>query len=137
MIKSYSEMIRLKTFEQRFEYLKIGGQIGYMTFNGHRYLNQELYKCSEWARVRRQIIIRDEGFDLAHPDHPINGKILVHHINPITIEDVLERNKIIFDPDNLITVSSLTHNAIHYGSQETLPKYGCLERKPDDTTLWR
>lgn len=138
MTKRYfSDVLLLNTFEERFHYLKLDGKIGDLTFNGHRYLNQLLYKCPEWQRTRREIIIRDNGMDLACKDHPINGRVLVHHINPITVEDVVNRNKVIFDPENLITVSFETHNAIHFGDDSILSKYKIAERYENDTIPWR
>lgn len=137
-IKRYfSDMIALKTFDERFRYLQLNGIVGDLKFNGHRYLNQMLYKCPEWRNVRREIIIRDEGMDLACNDHPIYGKLLVHHINPISVEDVLERRPIIFDPENLITVSFETHNAIHYGDDSILRRNIVVERKENDMIPWR
>lgn len=133
----FSDVMKLKTFDERFRYLKLNGQVGDLKFNGHRYLNQLLYKCSEWVRTRREIIIRDNGLDLACEDHPIYGKVLVHHINPITVDDVLERRSIIFDPENLITVSFETHNAIHFGDESILSKYKIVERRENDTIPWR
>ena len=135
--KSYSELIKLKTFKERFDYLKMSGLVGDLTFNGHRYLNQVLYNCAEWKSVRRIAIIRDEGCDLGIPDRQIYGKILVHHINPITIDDVLKRKSCVFDLDNLISTAHETHNAIHYGDESSLPNYTFAIRKPNDTCPWR
>ena len=135
--KSYFELSQYKSFEDRFRYLKLDGIVGDLTFNGHRYLNQLLYKCPEWQSIRRKVIIRDNGFDLGVDGCPISGKILVHHINPITIDDVLNRNKIIFDINNLITVSHETHNAIHYGNDAILGKHTIIERRENDTCPWR
>lgn len=133
----YSDAIKLKTFDDRFKYLKLNGIVGELKFNGHRYLNQLLYKCPEWRKIRREIIIRDNGCDLACEDHPIYGKLLIHHLNPITVDDVLERRPIIFDQENLITVSFETHNAIHYGDESILSKYKFAERTKNDTIPWR
>lgn len=133
----FSDMMKLKTFEDRFHYVKLNGKVSELTFNGHRYLNQLLYKCPEWRHCRNDIIVRDNGMDLACDGHPIYGKVLVHHLNPITVDDVLKRNPIIFDPENLITVSFETHNAIHYGDDSILSKYKIADRKPNDTILWR
>lgn len=137
MTKSYSELIKLPTFEERFKYLELNGIVGDLKFNGHRYLNQLLYKCQEWNRVRRKIIIRDMGLDLGCEDHMIKGKILVHHINPLSIDDVMDRRRCVFDPDNLITVSHETHNAIHYGNESILQKHKIVERYEYDTCPWR
>lgn len=135
-IKSYSEMIEIPTFEERFEYLKLGGTVGEMTFNGRRYLNQKLYKCNEWLTTRRRVILRDKGCDLACEGYEIFDSILVHHINPITIADILERRPCVFDLENLISTTFETHEAIHYGDKELLPK-PFVERTKNDTCLWR
>lgn len=135
--KSYSELIKILSYEERYEYLKLGGSVGELTFNGHRYLNQKFYSSDpEWKRIKREVIIRDNGCDMAHEDFPVNSKIIIHHINPITIEDLIKRNPIIFDLDNLVCVSMNTHNAIHYGdiSLLALPP---IERVPFDTCPWR
>ena len=132
--KTYSEMLRYKSFEDRLKYLQLDGRVGDQTFAGKRALNQILYKSSIWTNLRKKIIIRDYGFDLAHPDFVIFGKILIHHINPITVEDVLDQNPIVFDSENLISTSFDTHNAIHYGINITKKEY--TERAPGDTTLW-
>lgn len=137
MTKYFSEMSKYKTFDERFKYLKLDGTVGDLKFNGHRYLNQLLYKCPEWKRVRREIILRDNGFDLGCSDHPINGKILVHHLNPISVDDVVNRRPIIFDPENLISVSFETHNALHFGDDSILKKYKIVERRKNDTIPWR
>lgn len=136
--KSYSELIKLETFEERFKYLKLDGQVGDFTFNGRRYLNQLLYRSPEWRAFRREIAIRDDGCDLAHPDHKIFGNtyLIVHHINPITVEDVVDRNSCIFDKENVILTIDNTHKAIHYGSEDLLYKLP-IERKENDTCLWR
>ena len=136
MSKCYSELILLPTFEERYEYLKLSGQVGFETFGPERYLNQILYRSPEWRHVRREVIIRDEGCDLAHPEFEIFDKILIHHINPITIDDVKNRDPKIFDMENLITVSHNTHNAIHYGSADLLPVLP-PERYPGDTCPWK
>lgn len=135
-IKRYSEVIELPTFEERCKYLMLHSKVGELTFNGHRYLNQRLYRCQEWLSVRRQAIIRDKGCDLAHSDYAIIGNVLVHHLNPITIADVVERKPCVFDLENLICVSLNTHNAIHYSDEELIPK-GLVIRTKNDTCLWR
>ena len=135
-IKTYSELITIPTFKERFEYLKLNGSIGVDTFGFDRYLNQTLYCSSEWKRLRNEIIVRDNGCDLACEGHDIAGRILIHHINPITVEDVIKRHPIIFDPENLITTTHNTHNAIHYGDEHLLiitPN----ERRKNDTCPWR
>lgn len=136
MIKSYSELVTIARFEDRYEYLKLGGFVGEATFGGHRYLNQILYTCEEWGSTRKEVIIRDDACDLADPDHPITGKILIHHIVPITIDDVLKRRPCVFDLDNLVCTSMNTHNAIHYGDSNLLPK-PYVERRKNDTCPWR
>lgn len=135
-IKTYSELITLPTFKDRFEYLKIGGVIGKETFGYDRYLNQILYRSDEWKSFRRDIIIRDNGKDLACEDYDVYGRVLVHHINPITVEDVLNRDPKIFDPENVITTSLNTHNAIHYGD-ESLLILEPIERSMNDTCPWK
>lgn len=135
--KSYRELIKIPTFEERFEYLKIGAGVGESTFGSKRYLNQILYKTDEWLSVRDKIIVRDKGCDLGIRDREIiGGRILVHHINPITIEDILNRDPKVFDPNNLITIAHMTHEAVHYGNEDLLIK-DPIERRPNDTCLWR
>lgn len=134
-IRRYSELVFLTTYAERFNYLKLDGQVGVATFGFDRYLNQALYQSSEWRKIRRDIILRDNGCDMGLEDYPAN-KVVIHHINPITPEQIEARDPIIFDTDNLITVSYLTHNAIHYGDAELLPHLP-IERKPGDTLLWR
>lgn len=137
-MKTYSELITLPTFEERYEYLKIGGAVGKETFGYDRYLNQILYTSDEWRKFRRDIIVRDNGCDLACPgfDIPEGVKILIHHINPITVEDVLNRDPKIFDPENVVATTLNTHNAIHYGD-ESLLTLAPLERSKNDTCPWR
>lgn len=137
-IKTYSELILIPTFEGRFEYLRLNGLVGESTFGSKRYLNQILYKTSDWKRIRDQIIIRDNGCDLAIEGREIYRplKVLVHHLNPITIDDVLNGDRKVFDPENLITISLRTHNALHYGNEDLLIK-DPIERKPNDTIPWR
>ncbi len=136
-MKTYSECISLPTFEERFEYLKLSGGVGMETFGSSRYLNQIFYGTPEWKRARRDVIARDEGCDLAHPDRPINTKIYVHHINPITVDDILQRRDFLFDPENLISISFNTHNAVHYGDASLLIPSKPIERKPFDQAPWR
>lgn len=135
MNKTYSELIKLSTFEDRYNYLKLDGRVGESTFGFDRYLNQVLYKSKEWKEFRRQIIIRDNGCDLAFPNCEIQGKILVHHIEPLTKVDVIKRSIKIFDPENVVCVSHMTHEAIHYGDESLLPSKP-IERSPGDTKLW-
>ena len=135
-IKTYSELITIPTFEERFEYLQLKGSVGKDTFGYDRYLNQVLYRSPEWKRLRNQIIIRDDGCDLACDGYDIYGKVLIHHLNPITVEDVLARSRKVFDPDNLVCVSHSTHNAIHYGDADLLVT-GPIIRTKNDTCPWR
>lgn len=137
MKKTYSELIKIPTYEERYRYLRIGSKVGEETFGYDRYLNQILYnRTSDWKRCRNSIIIRDNGSDMAFPNRIIQGKIFVHHINPITLEDIDKRSKSIFDPENLVCVSFDTHQAIHYGD-ESLLHLDVIERKPNDTIPWR
>lgn len=136
MIRTYSEMILLPTFIERFRYLQIGGKVGAETFGYDRYLNQTLYRTTEWKRFRREVIIRDNGYDLGCDDREIYGKILVHHINPITADDIINRHSNVFNLDNVVCVSLDTHNAIHYGDEELL-MLGPIERTKNDTCPWR
>lgn len=134
--KSYSELIKIPTFEERFEYLSLEGRVGESTFGSRRYLNQILYKSPEWLSLRDKIIIRDNGCDLGIPGREIRGKVLVHHIDPITIDDVLDRNPKVFDEDNLITISHMTHEAVHYGNEDLLMKDPII-RTSNDTCPWK
>lgn len=137
MIKSYSELITLSTFKERFEYLKIGQGVGELTFGAERYLNQAFYNSWEWKhRIRPKIIVRDNGKDMALNDYDIFGQVLIHHINPITIEDIENADPKVTDPENLVCVSFLTHQAIHYGSFDRIPALP-TERQPNDTIPWR
>lgn len=135
-IRTYSELITIQTFEERFEYLQLKGSVGKDTFGYDRYLNQVLYRSPEWKRLRNQIIIRDDGCDLACDGYDIYGKVLIHHLNPITVEDVLARSRKVFDPDNLVCVTHNTHNAIHYGDADLLVT-GPIIRTKNDTCPWR
>ena len=135
-IRTYSELITIPTFEERFEYLQLKGSVGKDTFGYDRYLNQVLYRSPEWKRLRNQIIIRDDGCDLACDGYDVYGKVLIHHLNPITVEDVLARSRKVFDPDNLVCVSHNTHNAIHYGDVDLLVT-GPIIRTKNDTCPWR
>lgn len=136
MIRTYSELITLPTFKERYEYLRLGGVVGKDTFGFDRYLNQIFYKSQEWQSVRREVIIRDNGCDLGLDGYEIKGKILIHHMNPINVEDILNRSDTLLNPEYLITTVLATHNAIHYGEATlltTLPK----ERSKNDTCPWR
>ena len=136
IIRTYSELITLPTFEERFKYLKLNGQVGESTFGFDRYLNQLFYKSDEWLRLRDQIIIRDNGCDLGIEGREIHGRILIHHMNPIRKEDILNRSRYLLDPEFLICTVKRTHDAIHYGDENlllTIPK----ERRKNDTCPWR
>lgn len=133
---SYSELIKLPTFIDRYRYLKIAGIVGAETFGSDRWLNQHFYKDSTWLSARNYVIVRDSGCDLGILDRSIEGNIFVHHINPITKQDILNRSPWLFDPDNLICCSFSTHNAIHYGD-ETLLVSDPVVRSPNDTCPWR
>lgn len=135
-IRTYSELIKLRTFEERFQYLQLNGRVGEETFGFDRYLNQKFYNDPEWLRVRDQVIIRDNGCDLAMPDREIKTRILVHHMNPIDKEDILRRSDFLLNPEYLICTIKATHDAIHYGDESKLiimPP----ERRPNDTCPWR
>lgn len=136
-IRTYSELITLPTFEERYRYLKLDGVVGEDTFGFDRYLNQEFYqRDQEWKRIRDFVIIRDQGCDLGVEGREIRGKILVHHMNPITKEDILKRSEFLLNPEYLICTLKSTHDAIHYGDENLLMK-GPVERKPNDTCPWR
>ena len=137
MIKTYRELRRLRTFEERYEYLKLGGAVGRETFGFDRYLNQDFYHNSkDWKLTRRDIFIRDNGCDLAIPDREIFSRIIIHHINPITVEDIERGADCLFDPDNLICTSHSTSQAIHYGDASLLVRLP-QERRKGDTLLWQ
>lgn len=136
IIRTYSELITLPTFNDRFQYLKLNGQVGESTFGFDRYLNQLFYKSDEWLRLRDQIIIRDNGCDLGIEGREIHGRILIHHMNQIRKEDILNRSRYLLDPEFLICTVKRTHDAIHYGDENlllTIPK----ERRKNDTCPWR
>lgn len=135
--RTYTQLIRFQTFEERFRYLKLDGQVANETFGFDRYLNQVFYNSEEWKSVRRKIIIRDNGCDLGVPGYEIHGNILVHHLIPISKEQVLSRDRIIFDPEFLICTSLATHNAIHYGDMAYLDKNKVIVRSKNDTCPWK
>lgn len=136
-IKCYSELITIPTYEGRFKYLQLDGIVGKETFGFDRYLNQQFYNSYEYRKFRREMIIRDMGCDLGIEERPINGLIILHHINPIAPEDILNRNiRILLDPENTICTAHRTHNAIHYGDSSLLIT-DPIERKPNDTCPWR
>ena len=135
-IKTYSELIQLPTFEERFQYLKLSGAVGKETFGFDRYLNQNFYRSAAWKRVRDQVIMRDNGCDLGIDDRIIYGKILIHHMNPINDRDILDLTDILLNPEYLICVSHITHNAIHYSDESLLPSEPIVRFK-NDTCPWK
>lgn len=136
MTRTYTELISLPTFEDRFEYLQLNGSVGVDTFGYDRYLNQVFYHSKEWRKIRDMIIIRDNACDLAVPGHDIFGRCYIHHLNPIAKDDVVSRSSVLLNPENLVCVSYDTHQAIHYGD-ETILSNGPIIRKPNDTCPWR
>ena len=137
IIRTYSELIKLETFEERFHYLELSGTVGAETFGFDRYLNQNFYTSDEWKRLRNQIIVRDNGCDLGVPGYDIHTVILIHHMNPISAKDVLAHNDLLINPEYLITTRLSTHNGIHYGDDSVLQSYSVIERRPGDTCPWR
>lgn len=135
MIRTYSELRRINTFEERYQYLALRGTVGGTTFGFDRYLNQKFYTSREWRHLRHYVIARDEACDLAVPGHEIHTKIIIHHLNPMTVDNILDRDEGNLDPEFLITTTLRTHNAIHYGDESLLPR-ARAERKPGDTKLW-
>ena len=135
-IRTYSELIQLPTFDERFDYLRLDGVVGKDTFGFDRYLNQQFYRSSEWKRIRNQVIVRDNGCDLGIDEYEIHGRILIHHMNPISIEDLQYMSDLLMNPEYLICVSHRTHNAIHYGD-ESLIVTAPIERSQNDTCPWR
>ena len=135
-IRTYSELIQLPTFEERFRYLQLSGSVGKETFGFDRYINQNFYRSDAWRRVRDQVIVRDNGCDLGIEDRMIYGKILIHHMNPINDKDIINLTEILLNPEYLICVSHVTHNAIHYGDEELFMKEP-IERSKNDTCPWK
>ena len=136
MIKTYSELILLPTFEERFEYLRLDGRVGEDTFGFDRYLNQLFYRSYEWRKIRDHVIIRDNACDLGVEGYDIYGKILIHHMNPITAKDIERRTDLLLDPEYLICVTHNTHNAIHYGDENLIIKTPIVRTK-NDTCPWK
>lgn len=135
-IRCYSELIEIPTFEERFRYLQLKGSVGTDTFGFDRYMNQAFYQSKEWKRVRDFVILRDNGCDLGVDGYTIYGKILIHHMNPITAKDIATVSDYLMNPEYLICVTHTTHNAIHYGDESLIPK-GPIIRTPNDTCPWR
>lgn len=134
-IRTYSELVRLQTFEERFRYLSLRGSVGRSTFGYERWVNQAFYRSVEWKQIRHHVISRDLGCDLAFPDHEVHDRLIVHHMNPMTVDEIVDAEEVILDPEFLITTQHSTHNAIHYGDESLLPK-PLVERRPGDTKLW-
>jgi hypothetical protein len=135
VIRTYAELRRLETFEERFRYLSIRGRVGEETFGFDRYINQQFYRSREWKLVRHEVIVRDNGCDLGIEGYEINGVILIHHMNPLTVAHIREADENMLDPNQLITTTHRTHNAIHYGDESLLPK-PFIQRRRGDTQLW-
>ena len=136
MIRTYSELLTFPTFEERFKYLQLNGTVGADTFGHDRYLNQSFYHSTEWLRVKREVIIRDNGCDLGIAGREIPTRIYIHHMNPIDQRDILDRTSYLLNPEYLICVSKRTHDAIHYGDERILVK-DPIVRRPNDTCPWR
>ena len=134
-IRRYSELKRIDSFEERFEYLSLRGTVGESTFGFERHINQSFYRSVEWRQIRHHVIARDLGCDMAFPEHEIHDRVIIHHMNPMTVSEIVHGEEQILNPDYLITVSHNTHNAIHYGDSNLLPK-PLIERRPGDTRLW-
>lgn len=135
--RTYSKMCTFSTLFDRFNYLKLDGIVGSDTFGSERYLNQSFYRSEEWRRIRNLVITRDNGCELGLEGYEIQGPIIIHHINPLFPEDILNATDFLVSLENLVCVSDLMHKAIHYGDNSILNKYSFAERKPGDTTLWR
>lgn len=134
-IRTYRDLRRLDTFKERFDYLALHGAVGEATFGFDRWMNQKFYTSYEWRQLRHQIIVRDNGCDLGIEDHEIHARLVIHHMNPITVDDIKHGSMDILDPEFLITTTHDTHNAIHYGDEKLLPR-PFVERRPGDTKLW-
>ena len=134
---TYTELSKLKTYKERFDYLMLKGKVGIETFGYDRYLNQILYTSPDWKRLRDKIILRDNGCDLGLEGYPIYGRVIIHHINPLTVDDVINYSLDVFNPEYLVCTSHKTHNAIHYGVEDYTRSIEVVERKPNDTIPWR
>lgn len=134
-IRSYSELVYLESFEERFRYLALHGIVSDLTFGVDRWINQGFYASREWKQARGNVIARDLGCDLAVPGYEIHAQLVVHHMNPMEVDDIMEGDSAILDPEYLITTTHRTHNAIHYGDERLLPR-SFIERRPGDTKLW-
>lgn len=136
IIRTYSDLIQLPTFEERFRYLQLNSSVGKETFGFDRYLNQNFYRSAEWKRIRNKVIIRDNGCDLGIEDRLIYGRVIIHHMNPVTDRDIVDLTSFLLNPEYLICVSHNTHNAIHYGNEDLLMK-GPVIRTKNDTCPWK
>lgn len=136
-IRTYQKLIKFPTFEERFEYLRLDGQVGADTFGFDRIFNQRFYRSKEWQQIRGQVILRDQGCDLGLEGYDIQNGIVIHHMNPITLEDIENTTDILLDPEYLICCTHDTHNAIHYGDQKIFRSKVLVERKPNDTIPWK
>lgn len=134
-VRTYSELSRLHTFDERYQYLKLSGVVGESTFGFDRWINQEFYRSRQWKSIRDYVIVRDNGCDLGVPGFEIHRGLLVHHMNPVSVDDIMHGDEWILDPNFLITTSHRTHNAIHYGDESLLPREPIV-RKLGDTKLW-
>lgn len=139
MTRTYTELMQIPDYLGRYRYLRLDGKVGEETFGWERYLNQNFYHSKEWRDFRREIIIRDNGCDMAHEDHPFGERELVflHHINPVKIEDIVNHVELLMDPENVISVRQRTHNAIHYGDESFLADFEFTPRTPNDTCPWK
>lgn len=136
MIRTYSELCKFETFEERFRYLALNGAVAVETFGSGRYLNQRFYNSSEWKRLRGQIILRDNGCDLGVPGYEINERLVIHHMNPVLINDIIHQSEFLLNPEYLICTTYNTHNAIHYGDESLLP-LSPIKRTEYDTCPWK
>lgn len=135
MMKTYSELTRYESFNERYRYLALGGSVGRETFGFDRWINQKFYRSSEWRRLRQEVILRDNGCDLGVEGYDIHDRILVHHMNPITVQHIDDWDELVWNPDYMITTTHQTHNAIHYGDESLLPRL-FVPRTRGDTKLW-
>lgn len=136
-LRRYSELILIPEFKDRYKYLRLSSKIGSETFGFDRWVNQRFYRSAEWRRVRDIVIARDNGYDLAHPEHMIPGQIIVHHMNPILVKDIIDVTEYLLNPEFLISTSLDTHNAIHYGDESLLHEEKPVQRYSNDTSPWR
>jgi hypothetical protein len=134
-IRRYSELRRIDSFEERYEYLALRGTVGQSTFGFDRYINQQFYRSAQWRHIREYVIARDNGCDLGVPEYEIYDKIIIHHMNPMTVDEISHGDDSILEPEFLISTTHRTHNAIHYGDERLLPR-PLVERKRGDTKLW-